>query len=135
MAKQRQIQIDLLQEEINNTKQIWETVKSLMDGISGYGSWDDILKGEIKREAYQAIIDQLKKSTDFEDKSAFDQDNQINDYLITILTILPGIVIIFTTSLPSNHFLIMSLFKASFSKSSLEISLNTLTVSLTLPLT
>jgi len=28
-----------------------------MDGISGYGSWDDILKGEIKREAYQAIID------------------------------------------------------------------------------
>jgi len=70
-AEQRQVQIDLLQEEINNTKNIWEKVKSMMDAISGYGSWDDILKGEIKREAYQDIIDQLKKASDFDEMSSF----------------------------------------------------------------
>lgn len=83
-AEQRQVQIDLLQEEINNTKNIWEKVKSMMDAISGYGSWDDILKGEIKREAYQDIIDQLKKASDFDEKSAFAQDNQINEWGVLI---------------------------------------------------
>lgn len=83
-AEQRQVQIDLLQEEINNTKNIWEKVKSMMDAISGYGSWDDILKGEIKREAYQNIIDQLKKASDFDEMSSFAQDNQINDWGILI---------------------------------------------------
>lgn len=68
-AQQRQTQIDLLQQETQNTKLIWEKVRVMMDDISGYNGWDDLLKGEIKRDAYQAIMDQLKKGQDYKDAS------------------------------------------------------------------
>lgn len=83
-ADQRQIQIDLLQEEINNTKLIWEKVKQLMDAISGNVGWDDLLTGEIDRQAYENIIEQLKKGSDFKDSSLFEQDQSINDWGVLI---------------------------------------------------
>jgi hypothetical protein len=57
-AEQRQVQIDLLQAEVDNTEGIWETVEELLAGISKF---DKYLTGEIDRDGYRAVIEQLKK--------------------------------------------------------------------------
>lgn len=83
-ADQRQTQIDLLQAEIDNTKGIWSTVNGLMDAISGYDSWDDVLMGEIKQEAYNNIINQLKAGDDYKDASELAQKDMVNEWGVLI---------------------------------------------------
>lgn len=76
-ATQRQVQIDLLQEEINNSKKIWEQVYALMDGLL---NWDHLLLGEIDRDAYYAVMEQLKKGKDYQDSSDYSKEDTENTW-------------------------------------------------------
>lgn len=76
-ADQRQVQIDLLQAEVDNTEGIWETVEELLAGISKF---DKYLTGEIDRDGYKAVIEQLKKGQSYLDSSSVDKEETEKDW-------------------------------------------------------
>ena len=76
-ADQRQVQIDLLQAEVDNTEGIWETVEELLAGISKF---DKYLTGEIDRDGYRAVIEQLKKGQQYLDSSSIDKEETEKDW-------------------------------------------------------
>lgn len=76
-AEQRQVQIDLLQEEVNNTEGIWKTVEELLSGIAKF---DKYLTGEVDRDGYAAIIAQLKKNQDYIGSSLTDKQESEEEW-------------------------------------------------------